>query len=382
MTSNKEIIPSNQFKIPVVDFSSFLSLDYESSLPKQDDIVITPAQQNTANEIDAANRKHGFVCLRNTGIPKSTIDAAFQSSQTLFNLNDDVKLNVLKKLNPTTNTGYAGFGVEALNKNRKPDLKEAFNIRHPSFGNGDLNGTPDEFELNSLQLWNDLKILGYRFSVCCALSLGIQNDYFAKTLTDMDLCTLRMLHYPPCDEGDNDTDSNRQVKGSTAIRVGEHTDFGIFTFLFVKDIQDESSHGLQVKAVEGCDLSSTSGSNDSFFFEGWNDVIFDEETIETVNNDESSAVIVNTGALMARWTNDIWRATAHRVVVSSVEARLSHRYSIAMFFDPDKETLCSVHPKLIEESGGEAKYEPIKSIDYLMIKLMEAQGVKGQGAPN
>jgi len=28
----------------------------------------------------------------------------------------------------------------------------------------------------------------------------------------------------------------------------------------------------------------------------------------------------NTGALLARWTNDEWKATAHRVVIPSAEA--------------------------------------------------------------
>ena len=49
----------------------------------------------------------------------------------------------------------------------------------------------------------------------------------------------------------------------------------------------------------------------------------------------------------------------------------------ASFFDPDRETVCEVHPDLLEESGGVAKYGPIKSIDYLLMKLKEAQGVEG-----
>ena len=210
-------------------------------------------------------------------------------------------------------------------------------------------------------------------------------------MSTMDCCTLRMLHYPPCasmDDVDSDDaakclpfrmlqkentkHSNSGVDSTSSIRVGEHTDFGIFTFLFVNDFHDESSHGLQVKAVEGSDLNNK--NDESFYRIGWNDVIFDKELLGTVDDDETCAVVVNTGALMARWTNDVWRATAHRVIVSSTQARLAHRYSIAMFFDPDGETVCSVHPKLIEKSG-EAKHAPIKSVDYLMMKLKEAQGV-------
>mmetsp|Transcript_4060 Transcript_4060/g.5891 ORF Transcript_4060/g.5891 Transcript_4060/m.5891 type:complete len:374 (+) Transcript_4060:41-1162(+) len=367
---------TNEFKIPIVDFSSFLSLGanlWNAEAVK--DAAISAAQHCTAKEIDGANKRHGFVCLRNTGIPKSLLQSTFNSTQELFvGLDEEVKNKTLKQIDPVTNVGYSGFCKESLNRKRKPDLKEAFNVRNTSNGSGtcSFQGTPEEFQRRSVELWNELKVLGYRFSVCCAVALGFEKDFFSKTFSTMDLCTLRMLHYPPCADGD-DEDYGTNASSSSPVRVGEHTDFGLFTFLFVRDFQDKSSHGLQVKAVEGGDLSST---GEDFYFEGWNDVVFDEETLGRIDEDESCAVIVNTGALMARWTNDYWLATAHRVIVPSEEARLSHRYSIAMFFDPDKETICSVHPKLIEETGGKAKYAPIKSIDYLMLKLNEAQGVK------
>jgi isopenicillin N synthase-like dioxygenase len=366
----------NQFKLPVVDFSSFLSLYNDNFHESREKGVSTDEQLNTAKQIDEANKKHGFVCLRNSGITKSTLNAAFKSTQELFRLDDKIKNEQLKQIDPASNTGYAGFGMEALNQNRSPDLKEAFNIRNMSKENGEFDGTPLDFDKNSMQLWDELKLLGHRYAICCALGLEFERDYFSKTLSTMDLCTLRMLHYPPCPRDEIDDGSNNITN---SIRVGEHTDFGIFTFLFVNDFHDESSHGLQVKAVEGGDLNSfTSSPNTSgkdFYLEGWNDVTFDQDMLRTIDNDETCAVIVNTGALMARWTNDTWRATAHRVIVSSAQARLSHRYSIAMFFDPDKETICSVHPKLIEENGSVAKYPPIKSLDYLMMKLKEAQGV-------
>lgn len=364
----------NKFELPVVNFSSFHSFQYSSD---NDESIISSAQKKTAKEINDANQIHGFVCLRNSGISHEAIDAAFKSSIELFQVEAETKDQAFKKLDPVTNTGYSGFAKESLNRKRRPDLKEAFNIRAKSNTNGDFGGTPPTFAQTSTQLWNELKRLGHNYAVCCAIALGFEPDYFAKTLTDMDCCTLRMLHYPPCEEDVSHIDDMEDT--TEAIRVGEHTDFGIFTFLFVHDFDNASSHGLQVRAVEGSDLSGDNSSDiikdETFYKEGWNDVVFDQETTEEIKTDESCTVIVNTGALMARWTNDIWRATAHRVIVSSTQAKLSHRYSIAMFFDPDGETICSVHPKLVEESGGHVKYEPIKCIDYLMMKLKEAQGV-------
>jgi isopenicillin N synthase-like dioxygenase len=83
-------------------------------------------------------------------------------------------------------------------------------------------------------------------------------------------------------------------------------------------------------------------------------------------------VIVNTGALMARWTNDEWRATAHRVIVSSEEVASRERFSIAFFVDPDAGARVDVHDSFLKEGNGKAKrYEPITSRDYLMGKLKE-----------
>lgn len=76
-------------------------------------------------------------------------------------------------------------------------------------------------------------------------------------------------------------------------------------------------------------------------------------------------LIVNTGALLARWTNDEWKATAHRVIVSDAEAAARSRYSIACFIDPDSDATVEVHPRY----GADTRYKPIKSMDYLLMKL-------------
>lgn len=353
MKSTLNKTKTTRLTLPLVDFDSF------SSSGDHDPIK----QLKTATEIDKANRQHGFVCLRNSGLSKQKVQSAFNASEKLFNLDIATKQK-LKQIDPLTNTGYVGYGVEALNRNRRTDLKEAFNFRDTSVQNGDLCGTPESFQIIAPSIWDDLNDLGSKYALCCALALGLERDYFSKTLNVMDLSTLRMLHYPPCD---NDiADASLDPNSSCAIRVGEHTDFGLFTFLFIHDFHDHSSLGLQTKNPD-CDGSLMPSSC-------WDDVVFDVESLKLIEGDKSCAVIVNTGALMARWTNDVWKATAHRVVVSP-KAFSSHRYSMAMFFDPDKETVCSVHPHFVKK-GEEPKYPDIKSIDYLLMKLKEAQGLK------
>eukprot|EP00594_Rhizosolenia_setigera_P011856 CAMPEP_0178969284 /NCGR_PEP_ID=MMETSP0789-20121207/18763_1 /TAXON_ID=3005 /ORGANISM="Rhizosolenia setigera, Strain CCMP 1694" /LENGTH=220 /DNA_ID=CAMNT_0020655385 /DNA_START=378 /DNA_END=1040 /DNA_ORIENTATION=+ len=218
------------------------------------------------------------------------------------------------------------------------------------------------------------------------MALGLDDDeldYFSKTLEKKDLCTLRMIHYPPCIDYQETENDEKDSKDEVAIRVGEHTDFGIFTFLFIHDFQDDSSLGFQIKnPFSSNETNNDEDNNNNKRSSGeWNDVVFDKNSLSILleeNNEgkESSSssscpIIVNTGALMARWTNDLWKATMHRVIVSP-KAFNSHRYTIAAFFDPDKDTLCSVHPKFVAD-GQEPKYEPINSFDYLLMKLKEAQ---------
>ena len=346
MHTNADI--TTPFVLPLVDFAPFTSHDASK-------------QQLVAQQIHDANCTHGFVCLRNSGISKSKISTAFASSRDLF-AQSPAQKESLKPIDPMSNTGYVGYGVEALNSSRRTDLKEAFNVRKTSPANGDFAGTPLSFQDGTMELWKDLERLGHVYAKCCALALGLDLEYFSKTLTDMDLCTLRLLHYPPCAEA-NVMEENEQIDSECAIRVGEHTDFGLFTFLFIRDIDDDASLGLQIKhpSVDGTESE-------------WQNVVFDKEALDLIASDETAALLVNTGALLARWTNDIWTATAHRVIVSP-KAASSHRYSIAMFLDPDSETVCRVHESFVRE-GAEPKYEAIKSIDYLLMKLREARSVE------
>lgn len=221
----------NEFVLPLVDFNAFTS---SSNSPSSFDIE--KRRKETAQEINRANSQHGFVCLYNTGITKQQMKQAFATSQDLFHsYTENEKKTLLKPINPQTNTGYIGMEGESLNRERRPDLKEAFNIRQHSFSssssdnnnnNNDLMGTSTHFQNTFQDLWNDLHILGQQFALCCAMALGLDDDeldYFSKTLEKKDLCTLRMIHYPPCLDYQETENDEKDSKDEVAIRVGEHT---------------------------------------------------------------------------------------------------------------------------------------------------------------
>ena len=89
---------------------------------------------------------------------------------------------------------------------------------------------------------------------------------------------------------------------------------------------------------------------------------------------------VNTGALLARWTNDEWKATAHRVIVPNAECASKHRYSCAFFLDPDCDEIVATHPARLVALNEEAKYEPISSKAFVQMKIQEMQTAKQKGA--
>ena len=90
----------------------------------------------------------------------------------------------------------------------------------------------------------------------------------------------------------------------------------------------------------------------------------------------AACALVNTGACLARWTNDVWRATAHRVIVPSASVASKDRYSIACFIDPDAAATVAVDARFVR-AGEAPKYAETTGRDYLLSKLREAQGVDG-----
>ena len=78
----------------------------------------------------------------------------------------------------------------------------------------------------------------------------------------------------------------------------------------------------------------------------------------------AGSFILNIGDMLARWTNDRFNSTPHRVINKS--DRLD-RYSIAMFFDPCLDSVIETIPRFAELQPG--RYEPIRYGDYFTLRL-------------
>lgn len=332
--------------VPSVDFSPFMV---------NEGVVVaqtpTQGQLDVAEAIDKACRLHGFLYLTNFGLSREERDDAFAASRQLFALSNETKADSLRRLGTTDNMGYAPYQSESHNPARPPELSEKFGVRFPPVHVNDFRACPESFVASSHLLLRVMKDACRRYALACALALGLDDThFFAKTFQTMNQCTVRYLHAPPCDfNGTSGTDLDRP------LRISEHTDFGAFTFLL---LADHGAEGLQIKPVEGGEITGLEAGS-------WQDVVLPTPS----GGANHPGAIVNTGALMARWTNDEWKATAHRVIVASKEMASRDRYSLAFFADPDVKSVIDVAPELLSD-GKTKKYEPTTSDGYLLEKLL------------
>ncbi len=281
-------------------------------------------------DLDAACRMHGFFCLINHGIDFAP---AFAAAKTFF----DLPLSEKEKIAITRSSCHRGWfrhGEEVLDPHHNPqgDYKEGIKIgndcdrHHPRVKAGlPLHG-PNQWPAiaqwkPTMQACYDACVhVGRRLMHAFARALDAPPDYFDRWLSDP-MATLSPLRYPP--------------QYHTQIGAGAHTDFGCLTLLAQYD-----APGLQIETAP----------------DAWIDIPF-----------ISDAVIINIGDMMARWSNDRYCSTRHRVINRSGRVR----HSMAFFFDPDPEADLSALPNCIAP-GEVPHYPPATCLEHLLHKIDES----------
>ena len=307
--------------VPVIDFAPFRSgTDVE--------------RQAVAEAIGRACREVGFFYLRHHGVDPNLIESAFAESRGFFARPLDEKQAVAWS-DEASNRGYVAVERESLDPNRPGDLKEAFNVgRDEPLGLGENAALRlNQWPVHSTQFQSVMEAF---FEACAvaadevlhafALALRTPPEFFVRHHDQRDH-TMRLLHYPPV--GDTAVKPDQ-------IRAGGHTDYGSITLLF----QDEVG-GLEVQSVDGV----------------WQPA-----------PPLPGAMLVNTGDLMQRWTNDVFRSTPHRVGLPP--AHLAHRYrdSIVFFCHPNMASRIECLESCIGPDRP-VRYPPIDSQAHLMERL-------------
>jgi isopenicillin N synthase-like dioxygenase len=269
----------------------------------------SPARlEGLAAELRAACRDKGFFYVIGHGIDPALQAEVFEQARQFFAQPQAHKLAIDKRHSPA-NRGYEPLRGQVLEAGTPPDLKEGFYIgpemaaEHPAVQAGRFNhganqwpATLPQLRSVTLRYLDEVTLLAERLMGLLALSLHLPRDHFAAYCRDP-LTTLRLLHYPP-----QPANPQPGEKG-----CGAHTDFGGLTLL----LQDDNG-GLQV----------------------WDRHSGDWLQAEPV----AGSYVVNLGDMIARWTNDLYRSTRHRVVNASGR----ERYSIPFFYsgNPDHRVEC------------------------------------------
>ena len=170
-------------------------------------------------------------------------------------------------------------------------------------------------------------------------ALGLPAGFFDR-FTGHSVDVLRMNNYAlPAGQVDLDGD---------LTGMGEHTDYGIVTVLWADRVS-----GLQVLGAD----------------RAWHDVL-----------PEPGALLVNLGDLTARWTDERWLSTLHRVKPPVVDGRIERRRSAAFFHDGDLDALIETIPTCLGP-GEEPTYPPITVGAHLRAKLAGSRaGVRNASA--
>jgi isopenicillin N synthase-like dioxygenase len=315
-------------RVPLIDLTA-------SDLPG-------PERDAVVETIRRACEDVGFLVVGNHGVDASSIAGIENAAREFFALPDEEKLRCTR-----TGGAYRGYTPSqrsALAASRDvetpPDLCELFTInrfddpdvaaragfragRESFFAPNVWPERPPGFRAAFEHYYAVMEELAARLMRLMALALDLPEDWFADKLDDH-ITNLTVNHYPKLDS----------PPAPGQLRRGEHSDWGSLTILY-----HDGEPGLQIRSLAGV----------------WEDVPGVPDTF-----------VVNLGDLMARWTNDRWTSTTHRVVVPPGER--GDRISIAFFQQPAYDAVIECIPTCASPDEP-PKYEPIPSGDWLVSML-------------
>ena len=297
-------------------------------------------KDNYSQEVDAICRNSGFLAIKNHGIEQSVIDGIWNATERFFSLSSNKK-NESKAPFDGYPYGYLGPGKEALaaskGMNTPPDLKESFNggpiLRPANITDSDAlsfcyadtiwPNSPVEFKSAWIAYYQQMEILASKIMQLFATALRLEEKFFDPYI-DQPISALRALNYP----------AQKKPPEIGQLRAGAHSDYGSLTIL----LPEENSVGLEILTLSG----------------QW-------ELVPAIPN----TFIINIGDLMARWTNDRWISTLHRVVN---KGSTNKRQSLAYFHQPNWNAEIQCLSCCLQD-GELPKYPPVKSGPYLMEKF-------------
>lgn len=309
--------------IPILDVSPLLSGDFSD-------------RKHVAESLRGYLETVGFVYLSGHGVPKESVESVREASRRFFALPEDEKLKIRIDRNfrgylPIASSTIVTSSVQQVSK---PNQSESLMIMHEvaaddpdAIAEKPLQGPnqwPDEGRVQGFRSTVEdyvarMEALGRRLVSTISLALGMGetdlDPFFDKPTT-----FLRLLHYPTQPQEDG-------LFGSAP-----HTDYGFITLLAQDDVG-----GLEVRNKAG-DWVAAPPVPGTF--------------------------VMNVGDILARWSNNRFVSTPHRVINRSGR----ERYSQPFFFDPSMDHTIAALPTCVPE-GTAPIHEPVVYRDYLMERI-------------
>jgi isopenicillin N synthase-like dioxygenase len=303
-----------------------------------------------AAAVDRACRDIGFLIISGHGIPGEMVEETRVLARAFFDLPLAEKMRVGQPA-PNVSRGCTPLASEAVARSRGAaatagDLNESFmvgpvNPVDPTYATAAAAG--QHFAAN---LWPERPaairpvFIGYYRAMSelaqvlmrlFALGLGLEESFFDAKI-DRHISRLRLRNYP--------AQLAPPLPGQ--LRAGAHSDYGSLTILATED----RPGGLQVRNAAG----------------EWVDVPVVPDCF-----------IVNLGDLMARWTNDAWVSTLHRVVNPPQDSGAESRHlSLVFFHNPNYDAQVSCIPTCLKP-GGTPKYPATTSGEHLRRLFVATQ---------
>ncbi|MBA2664086.1 MAG: isopenicillin N synthase family oxygenase [Bradymonadaceae bacterium] len=311
---------AEQQTIPVVDLCEYTQGD-------------PAARAAFVQKIGDSLKGCGFVAIEGHGVDTELLYENYDLFKAFFALETETK----RRYEDTAGgrqRGYTSFGVEHAKDSKKADLKEFWHVGrelatdHPIYGRIPANVWPEEVSAlreKALALYDAMEASAIVMLKAISLYLGKDENFLPDMIQDGN-SIIRIIHYPVCDGFDE----------PGVMRAAAHEDINLITLL------PEATHsGLELLEKDGTWLAIPS---------------------------LKGQMIVDSGDMLARITNNVLPSTTHRVV--NPQGEVTDRYSMPFFVHPHPDQVLEVLESCLAP-GEEPKSAPITAEEFLFERLRE-----------
>ena len=289
------------------------------------------------DDIFTGLKDYGFIILKDHPISQAKIDKAYDLVKEFFNLPLEVKSKYIA--HNGGQRGYTPFKTEHAKNNKNPDLKEFWHVGRELLATSAYKGVyPEniwpveikELKQTFLELYTAMDTTSVILLESIGRALDVPDTFFKDMVHDGN-SIIRMIHYPPTKGEDT----------QNSIRAAAHEDINLITMLV-----GATDSGLQLLERDGT----------------WLDV-----------ESRPGEIVVDTGDMMSRITNNLLPSTTHRVINPGNDQ--SERFSMPFFVHPHSNAILDCIASC--RNNGEHKPQPaISAGDFLHQRLREIGLIK------